>query len=227
MQATFRSLGLYGTLTLALALTQPVLAGSIVGSRHDLSSGSSPEVCIWCHTPHIANEAAEGPLWNRSISAATFTLYSSASMDTTPGQPGGVSLMCLGCHDGVLGPDQTGSGQDNKHALFNYHGSPDTTSYPNCERCHSDLYSGKERTLVLGTDLSDDHPIGMTYPTAGQDPKFNAPPNPSEGWGAGSVRLVQGRVECVSCHDVHNPDIQPFLVQANTGSSLCMVCHNM
>lgn len=201
-------------------------AGTIVGSRHDLSTAGSPEVCVWCHTPHNANQTITAPLWNRSVTTATFTLYSSPTMDTNPGTPRPVSLLCLGCHDGVLSPDQTGSGQDNKHALLNYHGSPDYTSDPNCERCHTDIWGGGERVLVLGTDLSNDHPISMPYPSPAQDPGFNQPPDPQEGWGEGSVRLVDGYVECVSCHDVHDPDNDPFLNQSNAASSLCLVCHN-
>lgn len=214
----------YWSLGAGLLIPGAGWAGSIVGSRHDLSTASSPEVCIWCHTPHNANQTITAPLWNRSVSTATFTPYSSPTMDTNPGVPRPVSLLCLGCHDGVLSPDQNGTNQDNKHALLNYHGSPDTTSSPNCERCHTDMW-GNERTLVLGTDLSDDHPISMPYPTTAQDPDFNPPPDPQNGWGEGHVRLVDGYVECVSCHDVHDPDIDPFLNESNAGSNLCLVCH--
>ncbi len=202
------------------------LAGTVVGSRHDLSSATSPEVCVWCHTTHNANTTTDGPLWNRSRTTAVFDVYSSSTMGTNPGIPSAESLLCLGCHDGVLSPDQAGyAGNNNKHSVLNYHGSPDTTSYQNCERCHSDLYSGRPRTLVLGTNLGDDHPISMNYPTPAEDPDFNTPPDPQNGWGEHNIRLVNGRVECVSCHDVHNPDIPPFLNVSNSGSALCFTCH--
>ena len=123
-------------------VASPIRAGTVVGSRHDLSTSSSPEVCVWCHATHNANTTTAGPLWNRSRTTAVFTVYASGTMDTNPGTPSPDSLLCLGCHDGVLSPDQTGAPQDNKHAVLNYHGSPDLTSYQNCERCHSNYYSG-------------------------------------------------------------------------------------
>jgi hypothetical protein len=42
-------------------------AGSVVGSRHDLSTGIAPQVCEFCHPPHYANTnlgIAGSPLWN-------------------------------------------------------------------------------------------------------------------------------------------------------------------
>ena len=104
---------------------------------------------------------------------------------------------------------------------------PDMSSYPNCERCHADMYGGK-RTLVLGTNLANDHPIAMPYPTAAVDPSFNAPPSPSGGWGGSSrfdVKLFGGFVECSSCHVVHDPGIKPFLRKPNAASGLCLTCH--
>ena len=50
----------------------------------------------------------------------------------------------------------------------------------------------------LGTDLSDDHPVGATL-TGGAGTGYFSTPQ------ASSVRLFgTGTVECASCHDVHN-----------------------
>jgi predicted CXXCH cytochrome family protein len=204
--------------------------GTVVGSAHDLSVGGSPaEPCAFCHTPHYANTRVEGPLWNRFVDPnTTFTLYASATMNTIVRQPGPVSRLCLGCHDGVnattMGNDFSGS---TKHDLVKPPGfpPPDMTSWPDCYGCHADIAHGRSPKM-LGTDLSNDHPLAMVYPTSAQDPEFHVPPDLQNGWGPGNVRLYQGRVECGSCHDVHNPDHRPFLVRSNAASALCLTCHS-
>ncbi|MBI5385152.1 MAG: hypothetical protein HZA90_10750 [Verrucomicrobia bacterium] len=204
-------------------------SGSIVGSAHDLSSGSTPEVCVFCHTPHHANAAA-GPLWNRFVDPnTTFTLYSSPTMNTMVPQPSPSSRLCLGCHDGVNATaTANGFSGSTKHDVVNppVGPRPDQTTWPSCNGCHAEIVHGRPAKM-LGTGLHDDHPISMTYPTAAQDEKFYLPPDLQNGWGAGNVRLRQGKVECVSCHDVHKPDYAPFLVKPNTGSALCITCHKM
>lgn len=203
----------------------------VVGSKHDLSDASvdpySNQVCAFCHTPHSANVAA-GPLWNRFVDQSkTFQLYSSATMDTAPAQPANTnSMLCLGCHDGTLGSAVVGAytGSD-KHDLVNAPGPggiPDRSSYPNCERCHPDIY-GKPPVQWIGLDLRDDHPINMTYPTAAQDAMFNLPPDLSRGWT--NVKLFGGMVQCASCHNPHDPTYGAFLRVSNVGSALCVTCH--
>jgi predicted CXXCH cytochrome family protein len=219
------------TLGLTLCLASSAGADSIVGSAHDLSSAISDRICVWCHTPHFANEnLPDAPLWNRFVSNEAFTLYGSPTMDTTLSAPAGVSLLCLGCHDGV-NADGTAHGfvGSTKHVVIVHEGLPDTTSFVDCEGCHSEIYSGRPSKLRLGTDLSDDHPVGMAYPTPQQDPRFFPPPDPSDGWdstGDSDVKLFAGRVECASCHNVHDPGFAPFLVKPNLNSELCLTCHD-
>jgi len=100
---------------LALAATAGILAtasfafaGTIVGSKHDLSagraySGSSTQICVLCHAPH--NAAQSLPLWNRSQPTSTFTLYEGQNMANQSFADGftsdSTSLFCMSCHDGV------------------------------------------------------------------------------------------------------------------------------
>lgn len=213
-----------------LLFSQTLYGGSVIGSRHDLSTTSTPQVCEFCHTPHYASTNIQGLLWNRAETTQTFTLYGSSTMNVSASQPRVVSRLCLSCHDGVNANTMVnGNLVSTKHDLVRPPGGgvPDMTSSPNCERCHADFYGGK-RVLVLGTDLSNDHPISMPYPTAAQDPAFNRPPDAANGWGGGSkndVKLFAGAVECGSCHNVHNPDYGHFLRKANAGSALCLTCH--
>jgi predicted CXXCH cytochrome family protein len=184
------------------SFNSPVNGGSVVGSRHDLSTTSSPRPCVFCHAPHNVNLDVKAPLWNRAVTDQAFTLYDSPTLDSTVTQPSDISLACLGCHDGVL-------------SNIDVYGVPRNT----------EIYSCRPSRLGLGMNLGNDHPISMDYPNAGIDPAFKTPPDADTGWGANNVRLYKGKVECVSCHDVHNPDIYPFLVTSNQQAALCLTCH--
>ncbi len=217
---------------LALIASQSADGASIRGSRHDLSTaggGDSDQICAFCHTPHSSNRVLDAPLWNRFIDRTkVFTPYQSATLNSIPGNPNDslASILCLGCHDGTLGTAvvNTYVGSD-KHDLVNAPGPggiPDTTSWPNCERCHPDFYGG-QRPKWQGTDLSNDHPIAISYPTTALDPGFLTPPDPVNGWSY--LPLFSGKVECATCHDVHDPAQTPFLRLSNVGSQLCLTCH--
>lgn len=74
-----------------------------------------------------------------------------------------------------------------------------------------------------GTDLSNDHPIGVPYRglTAGTD------------YAGGTTTSGGFEVECASCHDPHGVPsggagsafIGTFLRIANAESALCLTCH--
>ncbi len=91
-----------------LAAAGPMALGaqstSLVGSKHDLSTSTTPEPCVFCHTPHAASTTNPTPLWNRAVGTGkTFTTYTSQTMDSAcPATPGPISMACLGCHDGIL-----------------------------------------------------------------------------------------------------------------------------
>lgn len=225
-------------LVVVVTTSQVVSGASVVGSRHDLSTpydDHSNRVCAYCHTPHLANTEILGgtaPLWNRAIDTTKiFNVYSSGTMNTVPGDPNlSYSILCLGCHDGTISYNAVVNGISyiDKHDMILAPGTgpdrhPDHVSYPNCERCHPDYGGDGHTPKWQGTDLRNDHPIFMTYPTAAQDPKFNPPPNLATGWSR--VPLYNGKIECATCHDVHDPGIVPFLRMSNAGSALCVVCH--
>ena len=83
---------------------------------------------------------------------------------------------------------------------------------------------------VPGLDLTNDHPISMRFPSSDQNPAIKDPPIPG-GWPAvpglsgSELELFEGRLECPTCHNVHNPTIRPFLRRPNDRSSLCLTCH--
>jgi predicted CXXCH cytochrome family protein len=209
-----------------LSLCLPVRASaqtSLAGSKHDLSTPGTPEPCAFCHTPHSDTDGPIAPLWNRMpVTGVTFQMYQSSSMtNPCPATPGSASMACLSCHDGVLA-------NNDKHDLVNAPGPggvPDMTSQPNCRRCHGTMY-GDPPAFRIGTDLRNSHPISMAYPTAGPSTRYQTPPDANSGWSStNGLRLYSGKVECPSCHNVHNPTVRPFLRKANGSDSLCLTCH--
>lgn len=198
-------------LTLACALTAPLAAqkSGVLGTAHDLrTGGNTGDACIACHTPHNANPTAgTALLWLRAVRTA-YTVYDSSvnpdfsgTVDITGGNQ--VSLLCLSCHDGAAALNVAWN------ATYNL----DPTKY------QSGTISGGAN---LGTELKNDHPIGFLYSDTTSDPGKSADYNATP---LGSVKLQAGRVECASCHQVHNSTFEPFLRQANTNSALCLACH--
>lgn len=203
---------------LFLFASMPVLAGTITGSAHDFTaqSWSGGRICIACHTPHKADTSiTDAPLWNHANSTASYTLYSSPTLKATISQPGGGSKLCLSCHDGTV-------------AVNSFGGVTGTT-----------MISAKNN---IGTNLKASHPIGFTYDTALSTANGSLfdPATKAVTIGSGTqtktgtlnaVLLYGGKMECDSCHDVHNT----FTVGAagtglvkvdQAGSKICIACHN-
>ncbi len=187
-----------------------LIGQSVVNTVHNLSADgpgvvratSETEVCIFCHTPH--GSMPTGPLWNRENIGSTYVLYNSSTMQAIPGQPDGSAILCLSCHDGTI-------------ALGNV-----------VSRVNDIDFSGGITTMPVGpknltTDLSDDHPVSFDYSPAlassdGQlkDPSAISMP----------VRLENGKLQCVSCHDPHSNANDKFLQVTNQYSDLCLRCHD-
>src|SRR5574341_511808 len=144
---------------LALSGSHSAWAGNTPGSGisnspHDFSAAgwnTTSQICKVCHIPHGANTATtSAPLWNRNITASTFNLYNSATLNATMAQPGGVSKLCLSCHDGTIGLESFGSTSGNLDSW-----SRTATTANLIDAGHN-----------VGTDLSNDHPISFTYDAA-------------------------------------------------------------
>ncbi len=157
-------------------------AQGIDGSDHDLATGvaDNNEICVYCHTPHGANLTVEAPLWNKPANTTTYTTYDSTTVDGDVLAVGSVSLACLTCHDGTQAMDTVinapGSGG------FVPLGAPIGT-----------LGTMTPGIANLGTDLTNDHPIGIQYggfdPGTGQiDPDFV---NSTNGLQVATINLQQ------------------------------------
>lgn len=110
---------LAGGLALA-AISSSAMAGGIgiAQTKHNLGAGNltggnytlaTTEVCIFCHTPHGADQSASAPLWNRQLSdSSIYTRYSAlgtSTFDADEVAVGSVSIACLSCHDGTQAMD--------------------------------------------------------------------------------------------------------------------------
>ena len=192
-------------------LSATTLAGTILGSKHDLSvkgggdikAASETEVCLFCHTPHRALK--DGPLWSHSMSLVTdYVPYDSSTIKAVVGQPSGASRLCLSCHDGTVALGMV------------------VTRSENIEMQNSVTTMPAGRSNI-GTDLSDDHPVSFKYDTqlANDSGELKNPASL-----IGRVRLDHGgEMQCTSCHDPHDNQFGAFLVMSNTASILCQSCH--
>jgi predicted CXXCH cytochrome family protein len=221
--------------------TATAAEAGFAGSAHDLSTlpWSGGEACLPCHVTRDASEAG-APLWNHELSDALVIPYESpagtldATVDmtrdmtvdmttdmtpdmtfymtfymTTGGPDGGITAACLGCHDGTVALDAFGGSSGGLSG--------------------SAVRIAPEKRI--GPDLSRDHPVGFVYDSslAATDGGLRDPANAPSGLGGTIAEdlLVDGRMECSSCHDVHNRSGQPsLLVKSNARSALCLTCHD-
>lgn len=202
-------------------------AQTIVGSDHDMRDQSTAgaaaynqEVCVYCHTPHKSNQVA-GYLWNKNLGAAP-----TRDGAALPYYNRGASGTCLSCHDGTIGID----------SVLNFNGGPGEWANGTATGFSATWEMLPSNPVYIGSDLSDDHEIGVAYPTAGQAGRFNPT---VEGWftpylpvnGARGIPVFAQpgtsnyTVECSSCHTPHNPANGMFLRNPNTNSQVCLACH--
>jgi len=193
-------------IVLLFLLVIPLAANSqsVAFTKHNLSvrgaienhSSAVQSMCEFCHTPHSTRPAS--PAWTRSNPGTRYIMYdqmtsSTSNIPTDPSrQPDGSSILCLSCHDGTI-------------AL----GSTTSTIPPGS-------------SSILGTDLSDDHPISFIYDATlvASDGQLKYTP-------MFPVMLDKNsKVQCASCHDPHTDTYTDFLVASNEFSDLCLKCHD-
>ncbi len=200
-------------------------------------------ICIFCHHPHNSYRSTDiginySPLWNREMSAKTFTGYTNGldasviaasasdkrhnlnAADEGGGTSiGGVSLLCMSCHDGVVAMNaySIDSGSNDGQGVVGEGGT----------------LSGRSSGFDSGPgDMSNHHPMGFDYQAVQTADAEIAATNTVLVPG-GSVRisdvLADGKMECVTCHDVHNTanqaNAERFLWRTNDYSNFCLTCH--
>jgi len=190
------------------------VTGDVIGQHGFGSGGSSPVTgslpgsCQYCHAPHSGLDA--GALWNQTLSSQTYTPYSSSTA-TGKGNaqpaPGTATSLCLSCHDGTVAVGLTAA-----------YGKIPTMG-------------AMQSNDILGTDLQASHPVSLALPLKDRIDLFAS--LAAQGKTAdptGAVALINGNIECTSCHDPHveakDPVARNFLVRDGSNGQLCLSCHD-
>ena len=177
-KAVLARMGLAAAFALGTLLGASTASAGIANTKHNLSTGGNAnnvhvtsgteEICVFCHTPHGSDTTAAVPLWNKQLPGSTYTTYSTLNSSTIDGQVlsvGSVSLACLSCHDGTQAMDNIinapGSGGFQANG-----GGADGLGYTWAGGAGRVDATGKLATgniANIGTDLRNDHPIGIQY----------------------------------------------------------------
>jgi predicted CXXCH cytochrome family protein len=166
------------------AIAVPVCA-QITLTKHNLTSSGTgvnkysgtEEVCVFCHTPMGLDDSAAVPEWNRTLASPnTYQTYDRMRTSTLTGKVamvGSVSLACLSCHDGAQAMS----------AVINTPSGWSDGTWTGANQSGGKLAPGIASNL--GSDLRNDHPVGVQYGGGGitaslpsaplQNPDFRAP----------------------------------------------------
>lgn len=220
----------------------------------DLQRDDQGRVCAFCHTPHHAEDLGGeyNPLWSHTPFTGSGTPYESATFN---GDDSGFvdpligpSRLCMSCHDGVIAPDQhygnlfpgtsiEGSfpyGSDAFGGIAVGLGGQFGNDHPigfdvdaigtDNGGIHSDTFV--DRNWYVGSSVSSVAIADGLYQTAPGGPRY---------------------FTCATCHDVHNMDnvrndattqydsgvhragdveYNYFVFSPQSGSQLCISCHN-
>ncbi|MGB9253243.1 MAG: cytochrome c3 family protein [Candidatus Korobacteraceae bacterium] len=189
------------------------ITGDVIG-MHNLSPGSPSPIqgpgngpCLYCHVPHSASNVG---LWNQTFSTATYTTYTSTTLsnrDNSQLPLGADSNMCLSCHDGTVAVADT--------VLFGQ--LPTSGNWIQGDNFSTQLQSSHPFSLVL--PLKDNIDLISTLVSSGKT-----------GDKTGAIHLINGSVECNSCHSSHVQAIdkvsQNFLALNSSGGTMCLACHD-
>jgi len=198
---------------------QAQISADVLGS-HNLSPGGTSPIqgtvsapCLYCHAPHSSRTATlPVPLWSQQLSSVqSYQVYTSTTMvnQTNPSPPlGSDSTLCLSCHDGTVAVG----------TLQPWGQVPMSGSMNPAD--------------ILGTNLQSVHPFSFVLPLQANPAdlvsSLTATP-PSTADPTGAVKLINGNVECTSCHNPHVQNIDlnsSFLTINNSNSALCLACHS-
>jgi len=189
------------------------------------------------------------PLWNHEVTHQTYTVYESDFGDGPTaslaagvgvdgsteqfadrhllnartsgglGQPGGVSRLCLSCHDGSVAVNEYGRDPQREYSQS---GGGDKIN---------------AQWMIGGNPygLLNHHPIGFSYiDVAAVDDEIRDPDTVIAGGGSSAITTIRSllyngdQMECVTCHDVHNSKNsgETFLWVSDRQSKFCLSCHD-
>lgn len=175
------------------------------GSQSPIT-GARPDACAYCHAPHSGLNSG---LWNQKLTTQSYTTYTSNTEKNTTTQPalGAVSNQCLSCHDGTVAVGATVA-----------YGQVTTRGSMNAAD-------------VFGSNMQSSHPFSLALPLKDNiDLAASLVANGTTADPTGAVKLINGNVECTSCHNPHvqakDPISLNFLVKDSSNGQLCLACHD-
>ena len=158
------------------------------GALSSGSSGDNDEVCVYCHTPHAAENGANQstPLWNKpkseavsdpttsfNTNPAVYPMYGETIAGTaTASEPQNQTLACLGCHDGVSAMNSVinapGSGYGQPDGLIGYDNKKVMPNSIFTIGFVGNAFNSSTGQLTINNGLADDHPLSIVYSTDGR-----------------------------------------------------------
>lgn len=217
-----------------LAWPSALAEDDISSTKHNLSTtgmgdihltvspgNGKDQICVFCHTPHHADTTVGVVLWNRRVDTHGYTMYDSGTIDMPiAAQPQTISLACLSCHDGTIAFDALRNGP----GAGDYNGNAWARGWTFRDGENKMPYGSYAR---IGQDLSDDHPISVTYDTWADPAFYDQGSVESAGlrFYSDPSRTRRDQLECGTCHNPHTEDYEPFLRMDNGQSALCLTCH--
>ncbi len=180
--------------------------------------GPNSLTCLSCHDGTIANDSIINMPGSGRYNSSQETVVDKAWLSTWP-QPGAAAAGIVVQHYELGDP-----ASDFARSDFSAEPAPTITTTGKCTQCHStdDTNIPDFRVFVIGTDLRNDHPIGILFPDQfgpGTGVDFNKPTgevigklkffdrNGNGHSDTNEPRLYDtgegAKVECASCHDPH------------------------
>ncbi len=200
------------------------ITGDVIG-LHNLGPGSKspitgarPDFCLYCHAPHSSTVGGLSALWNQTLSTQTYTPYTSSTYHQTGNTKPPLasdSSLCLSCHDGTVAPGTTGA--YGKVTMYGAMSPSDILGTTPQGSSQTDLSASHPFSLVL--PITDAANLTATLASAGTTADTT-----------GAVKLINGNIECTSCHNPHveAKDLiaKNFLVKDSSSGALCLACHD-
>jgi predicted CXXCH cytochrome family protein len=169
-------------------------------------TGARPDACAYCHAPHSGGNIG---LWNQKLTTQVYSTYQSnteKNIGTPQPKLGASSNQCLSCHDGTVAVGSTIA-----YGQVTMRGSMNTLD-------------------VFGTNLQTSHPFSLAMPLKDNVHLVASLAATGKSADPTGVKLIDGNVECISCH---NPHVQSkdqisenFLVKDSSSGALCLSCHD-
>jgi predicted CXXCH cytochrome family protein len=217
-----------------MAMGQTKSTPRIAGTRHNFGANgyafAQGEICKPCHTPHnAADPSVSHAFWAHTLSTASYKLSDTELNVAQEDALDNYSRLCMSCHDGTVALDSFAGGTPGTGPAL-----------------------GANSVVNLGTDLSNDHPVGKTAVYNGNSSSFNSTTvdsrgntavgvnDPTNGKAtlrlypvsvtAGGTTTTNNVVSCGTCHNPHGAGntsgtYPKLLRMSNVQSQMCLTCH--